>query len=61
MIGFGVFHSFLLYFFRVFNYIAIFLPKTEEEEKEEPNKSSVLNTKRTFVFSTGWNSLGLLP
>ncbi len=49
MIQFAVFRAFLLYFFRVFNYISIFLPQTEEEE---PEAGTVLGEKRK-TFS-GW-------
>ena len=47
MIQFAAFHSFLLFFFRIFNYIAIFLPKEEEEEPDNPN---VFDNKRRFHF-----------
>ena len=49
MIQFAVFHAFLLYFFRVFNYISIFLPKTDEEE---PESGTVLSEKRKSF--SGW-------
>ena len=49
MIQFAIFRSFLLYFFRVFNYIALFLPKTDEKE---PDNSNVLENKRTSFSTT---------
>ncbi len=48
MIQFAVFRAFLLYFFRVFNYISIFLPQTEEED---PEAGSVFGEKRK-TYST---------
>ena len=45
MLELAAFHSFLLFFFRIFNYIAIFLPKEEEEEPDNPN---VFDNKRRF-------------
>ena len=49
MIQFAVFYAFLHYIFRVFNYIAIFLPQPEEED---PETGSVFGEKRK-MFS-GW-------
>ena len=49
MIQFAVFHAFLLFFFRVFKYISIFLPA---EEEEDPEAGSVFGEKRK-TFS-GW-------
>ena len=45
MLELAAFHSFLLFFFRIFNYIAIFLPREEEEEPDNPN---VFDNKRRF-------------
>ena len=47
MLEFSVFHSFLLYFLQMFQYILVFLP---QEDEEPPENGTVLNPKRKHFF-----------